>query len=347
MKETPSNQLDIVGIFSKTLEKIAKANGSIINIGIGQSTTLGELASTALSAGIGIDRLLAQASLESFATKRGPDRRATRNSLEFVRADLRPAAALVYTKDSSISWNLDAKLIEQAAHKANLAIELIDDLASGNDIPIFTLLGLRNLSSFIGEIFASEVFRLLNDKLRPNPNQDGYPDLLAYTPEGKAYIEERERKGETSVKKFWSPYPYGGIEVKATCGNVESASVQPKPKIGESRIPSLVDADWKAHHRDTNNLLSIYWDFLDGIPTVLASFYRNDLTMNDWGKIVGPKEGGGRVTSVSTMNRTGVKRMGAGWVLLPKTQKTRTILCQRRIFNLSQAEISDVSIGPI
>jgi hypothetical protein len=317
-------------------------------VSIGSSTTLGELAGVAAKVGVGIDRLLTQAALESFAAKRGPDRRVNRDSLEFIRADRRPVRAMVYTaKKSSVSWSLDAHLIEKAARNANLAIELIDDLASGNDIPIFALLGLRNLSSFVGEVFASEVYRLLNDKLRPNPNQDGYPDLLAYTPEGKKYIEEHEQKGTTSVKKYWSPYPHGGIEVKATCGDVESATTRPKPKIGETRLLTLKSAVWKAHHRDTNNLLAIYWDFLDGIPTVLAACYRNDLTVNDWGKIVKPKKGGGRTTSVSIMNRSGVKRMGAGWLLLPKIQKTRNILCHPRIFSVSDAEISAISSDPL
>ena len=297
MENPPAEQLDIVAILSTTLQKIAKANSTSMTDSVKTTTTLGELASFAAIAGVGIDRLLAQASLESFAVKRGHNRRAGRDSLEFIRADKRSTLALVYTKDSSVSWSLDSHLVEKAVRKANLAIELIHDLASSNDIPIFAFLGLRNLSSFVGEVFAGEVFRLLNDKLRPNPNQDGYPDLLAYTPEGKKYIEERERNSEMSVKKFWSPYPFGGIEVKATCGNVESASVQAKPKIGEARIPSLVSAEWKAHHRETNNLLAIYWDFLDEIPTVLAAFYRNDLTVDDWGEVVKPKEGAGRTRS--------------------------------------------------
>jgi len=113
-----------------------------------------------------------------------------------------------------------------------------------------------------------------------------------------------------SDKSFWSPYPHGGIEVKATCGNTPSAKEQAKPQIGESRGHILQSAEWKAHHRETNNLLGIFWDFVDGLPTVLAAFYRNDLTSADWGEVIKPTDGGGRTTSVSIMNRTGVKKMG-------------------------------------
>ncbi len=119
-----------------------------------------------------------------------------------------------------------------------------------------------------------------------------------------------------------------------------SASVQAKPKIGEARIPTLVSAEWKAHHRDTNNLLGIFWDFVDGIPTVLAAFYRNDLTTEHWGEVVKPKEGGGKTTSVSIMTRTGVKRMGEGWVVLPKLLAYRDVICQTKVFNVTNAIMS-------
>ena len=76
----------------------------------------------------------------------------------------------------------------------------------------------------------------------------------------------------------------------------------------------LTSFDWKAHHRETNNLLSIFWDFIDEIPTVIACFFRNDLTIDDWGKIVQPKKDGGRTTSVSIMSSKGVRKMCDGWL---------------------------------
>lgn len=50
------------------------------------------------------------------------------------------------------------------------------------------------------------------------------------------------------------------------------------------------------------------------MPTVVACFYRNDLTIDDRGKIVQPKSDGGRTTSVSIMTSLGVKKMCAGWI---------------------------------
>ncbi len=327
--------MDLVAILSKAFSaaidasKLPPSTRTIAN-----TTSVGELAKMVAEAGLPLDRLLSQAALESYSAKRGQGARSVRDTLEFLEADRRPESARVFTNDPVVSWALTTPLVLRALQNANRAIELIDDLSTGNEIPIFTLLGLRNLSSFVGEIFASELHRLQKDRLSPNPNQDGCPDLLALTPEGKQYISERERLGQTSEKQYWSPYPYGGIEVKATCGNVVSAKFKPKPKIGEARMPSLETAEWKAHHRETNNLLGIFWDFVDGLPTVLAAFYRNDLTPDDWGKVIQPTEGGGRTTSVSIMNRTGVKKMGQGWMLLPKRDEFRIPLCRPRIFSI-------------
>ena len=85
-----------------------------------------------------------------------------------------------------------------------------------------------------------------------------------------------------------------------------------KPDIGDTRISFLTGYDWKAHHRETNNLLGIIWDFINGVPRIVAVCYSNKLIEEDWGKIIKPKEGGGRTTSVSIMTREGVKKMYDG-----------------------------------
>lgn len=115
-------------------------------------------------------------------------------------------------------------------------------------------------------------------------------------------------------QRTFQPFKYGGIEIKATCGNTPSATKVPKPLIGESRVDLINSFEWKTHHRETNNLLAVLWDFVDGLPTFVASFYQDGLTEDDWGKIVRPHEGGGRTTSVSLMNTAGVKKMCYNWL---------------------------------
>ena len=201
----------------------------------------------------------------------------------------------------------------------NNAIKMLDKQTKEFDINIFEVLGMRNLSGLVGEYFAKSVQIFSNNSLQSNLHQDGYPDLLlTNTIEKLDYFqslyEENNGKKYLKDKSLFSPFKYGGIEIKATCGTTPPAKVIPKPLIGEQRINLINSFSWKAHHRETNNLLGIFWDFIDAIPTITACFYRNDLTIDNWGKIVKPKEDGGRTTSISIMTSKGVSKMCHGWI---------------------------------
>lgn len=209
--------------------------------------------------------------------------------------------------------------VVEAINFSNNALYALHEQTQQFDINIFEALGLRNLSGIVGEYFAKSIMRFSDGNLTSNLHQDGYPDLLAIdTPERLRYFrtlyEYRDGKCYPRDKALFSPYRYGGIEVKATCGSTPSASVRAKPLIGEQRIFLMNSFDWKAHHRETNNLLAVFWDFINEVPAIAACFYRNDLTEDDWGKIVQPKDGGGRTTSVSIMNTGGVTKMCKGWI---------------------------------
>lgn len=209
--------------------------------------------------------------------------------------------------------------LSNAIHFCNSAIRKLNEHTQQIDINIFEVLGMRNLSGMVGEYFAKSLERFAEGKLHSNLHQDGYPDLLRTdTPESLNHylssFTEIAGKKYPKNKTLFSPFKYGGIEIKATCGSTPSADITPKPLIGEQRITKLTSFDWKAHHRETNNLLSIFWDFIDEIPTIVACFYRNDLTTDDWGKIVQPKNTGGRTTSVSIMTSKGIKKMCVGWL---------------------------------
>ena len=206
-----------------------------------------------------------------------------------------------------------------AINFCNNALRSLDEQTRQFDINIFEVLGMRNLSGMVGEYFGKSVQRFAGDSLQSNLHQDGYPDLLlTNTLERLSYYHtlytEIAGKKYPKDKALFSPFKYGGVEVKATCGSTPSAAIMPKPLIGERRIEKVTSFDWKAHHRETNNLLSIFWDFIDEVPTVAGCFYRNDLTIDDWGKIVQPKTDGGRTTSVSIMTSGGVSKMCHGWL---------------------------------
>jgi len=216
-----------------------------------------------------------------------------------------------FTSGNGKNIRVEKQIIIQAITYAH---ETIDKFARF-EVDVFSILGMRNLSAFIGEIFAAAIIKHSNGMFKKNPHQDGYPDLLLMDAEGaKLWDNLKHRVRE---KQPFSPFVNGGIEIKATIGSVptpaqSAKSGKSKPDIGDQRISVLKGYDWKAHHRDTNNLMGILWDFIDGVPRIVSVFFANNLQVNDWGAIIQPKEGGGKTTSVSIMTRKGVRKMYDG-----------------------------------
>ena len=216
--------------------------------------------------------------------------------------------------DNSYS-QLNTETIKASIEGFDSAIERLRNF----EVDIFGLLGMRNLSSFVGELFGSYFLKQSNGLFIKNPHQDGYPDLLLLDKFGKPLWQSLASRARE--KRPFSPFATGGIEIKATVGSVPtpkelSKKKMNKPDIGDQRVALLKGYDWKAHHRDTNNLIGVLWDFIDGAPSIAAVFYSNQLNTKHWGKIIQPKEGGGRTTSVSIMTREGVAVMYQGWLVV-------------------------------
>lgn len=245
----------------------------------------------------------------------------------------------IQNRNQNVSYKgtevLSSQDVVDAMNYANTALKELSDTTMRFDINIFETLGMRNLSGMIGEYFARSVMKISKGKLESNLHQDGYPDLLLVdTPQKRRYFEtlytENEGKRYPIDKEHFSPFKYGGIEVKATCGSTPPASKVPKPLIGEQRVSLVNSFDWKAHHRTTNHLLAVLWDFIDGLPTYVAAFYQDNLKIEDWGDIVQPREGGGRTTSVSIMNTQGVKKMCSNWVAVLNDEDYIELLARRK-----------------
>lgn len=199
--------------------------------------------------------------------------------------------------------------------------------AVDKNLDIFGLLGMRNLSAFVGEAFVSSLAQVSGGLLKKNPHQDGYPDLLLLDDQGCRIwntIQNKQDKGP------FSPFGGGGIEVKATCGDLPTPRQcqkrgSPKPGIGDTRSSLVRSYTWKAHHRQTNNLVGLLWDFRERVPQIVAIFYSDKLEQSDWGAIVQPHEGGGRTTSVSIMGKDGVCKMAKG-CLFCADEETRALI---------------------
>ena len=219
---------------------------------------------------------------------------------------------LSFSRGGNFISSIRVKVIKDALVEFDRVMQTFEK----TEIPIGQILGLRNLSAFVGEVFNLAISKSTNLLLQ-NPHQDGYPDLLGMDDKGIKLW--KKLKPQIREKSPFSPFKLGGLEVKATCGDLKTAKwfsskgLQ-KCEIGDQRIDYVTNYNWKAHHRETNNLIGIIWDFIDEKPNIVLVAYSNKLTEEDWGKTVTPKEGGGRTTSVSIMNRQGISKMFSGRV---------------------------------
>ncbi len=258
----------------------------------------------------------------------GPSAFAQRQELAFETRTDRPVEELTFTDPPRQGFSLDAERLLSAVLAANESLLALDRFSRHLKVPIDTLLGLRNLSSLVSSVMVASVSEAFDSELLINPHQDGYPDLLPKTPDLLAYVRKLTKEGRQADKAAWTAPGFGGVEVKATLGDTPPSRVAPKPRLGERRSQLVRSYNWKAHHTETTRLLACIWDFIDGVPAVLAVFWRNDLAAGDWGPIVSPRKGGGRTTSVSIMPRAGVKKMGRGWMVRTTDHVTRTALAR-------------------
>lgn len=228
------------------------------------------------------------------------------------------ARELIFTGGKNQKIEIGVLVFEKAVMRAHKLLDQIADF----EVNIFEILGMRNLSAFVGELFAASLIKEFGGQFIKNPHQDGYPDLLLMDKFGQDLYKSLVDNGQEREKAPFSPFFNGGIEIKATCGTVPTPDrcrrlgLQEKPDIGDQRIPVMTGYDWKAHHRDTNNLVGILWDFIEKKPRIVGVFFCSELTTEHWGSIIKPREGGGRTTSVSIMTRNGVKVMYENWVLV-------------------------------
>ena len=166
----------------------------------------------------------------------------------------------------------------------------------------FSILDFRVLSGLIGESFSVELCSI-NSGFVKNPYIDGYPDLLQNsTPIMKRYFSSCQNSD-------FIKYKYGGLEVKNTFGTKKANSFL---LIGDQRINYInKKLDWKAHHRETNYLVALLSDYVEGLPKIVALFYSDSLKREDWAAIPKPKTGSA-MTSFSAINSSGFAKLKEG-----------------------------------
>ncbi|MGF0063640.1 hypothetical protein ACQRCQ_00045 [Lachnospiraceae bacterium SGI.085] len=199
--------------------------------------------------------------------------------------------------------SVSVDLILDAIISTNKKLQEISAKTRLMSFDIFNILDLRTLSGAVGETFVGEL-SLIVSELRKNPSIDGYPDLVqCTTPEMISYFDDYASKDSKE------PFAYGGIEVKNTFGYKKTGTdLLP----GEQRIQRINHRlEWKAHHQKTNHLLGLFSDYINGVPTIIAAFYSDELVPSDWTVRAEP-EGDSAMTSFSTLEKSGFEKMLKG-----------------------------------
>ena len=84
---------------------------------------------------------------------------------------LRYDKPLEFTSGQKVIAKIDSSCLLEAVHHTSSLIKQISNFP----INIFEILGMRNLSAFVGEIFAASLITHSKGEFIKNPHQDGYP----------------------------------------------------------------------------------------------------------------------------------------------------------------------------
>ena len=197
-------------------------------------------------------------------------------------------------------------------------------------LAFYTILNQRNLSGLVGEIFKHSLHKTVPG-LTPNPHPDGRPDVLDLRTETAAahFIAECvDPETRAPIRSALAPFKYGGIELKATIGDITGAS---EYGIGQSRAHLVKNLNYWAHHRHACDLLGLYYDFdetVNGLPQVKALFFAT-LGEDHWGAVSTGKPGK-KKTSNTSLKKEGQPREGRHSSLRRRSALSRNARSNRR-----------------
>lgn len=198
------------------------------------------------------------------------------------------------------------KKVTRAIDETNQYIKnLHNSFEETADINLFRIIDKKATSGMLGEALIA-MFEDLSDELTNNPSPTGHPDMVP-----QKYVENPELLSEDNN---WDQFELGGVEVKSTCGNLKSGKTK-ELDVGDPRIDYLSSIEWKGHHTNINHLLALYWDYVEGVPRIMAAFYSNELIPDDF-NMTRSKADGGNTTNVAPTNAAGRNKLLQNWIAI-------------------------------
>jgi hypothetical protein len=189
------------------------------------------------------------------------------------------------------NFNIESKEILLAITSTNNYLNYIINSFEEIGLNFLESLGQRNLSAVIGEIYKQFFSKQITEFLL-NPHPDGRPDLIFVKDKfQKEYydlsFEETSHK-KLPIKKRFTPFPYGGIEIKCSIGtHAVPVKMKKNYKPNEPRINFLRDVGFMSHHIHELDLLGLYYDYYEeanGNPQILMAFYTK-IEISDWSQM--------------------------------------------------------------
>jgi transcriptional regulator with XRE-family HTH domain len=135
--DDPSEQQPLPVAMNAGLSLAAEHKGGHASPAFNGFTPLLVVEKAAEAAGVELPHLLAEAALVAFRGAPGRNPRERRQRLRFVVADKRPTTMLQYANDGSTAWSIKPEAARRAVEKANLTLELADDVLGMNGIPFY------------------------------------------------------------------------------------------------------------------------------------------------------------------------------------------------------------------
>lgn len=189
------------------------------------------------------------------------------------------------------NFSIESKEILLAIISTNNYLNFIINSFEEIGLNFLESLGQRNLSAVIGEIYKQFFSKQIPEFLL-NPHPDGRPDLIFVKDKlQKEYFDssfETTSLKKLPIKKRFTPFPFGGIEIKCSIG-AHSVPVKMRHnyKPNEPRINFLRSIGFMSHHIHELDLLGLYYDYYaeaNGNPQILMAFYTK-IDISDWSQM--------------------------------------------------------------